>query len=207
MSSKVLSRPICSSTVYVKPSFWFKVWIWELFCVLTICTYASHVLQRDYFCVSVHHHDKRILYSGACLVQAIVPSEEIGWAQVSELALKWVQWMACAWHARWHNGFHGFTPWPCGFNQGDSNSINKKSYALGLWACISVPLHWRWTEQAKADLLWDWNPSLGPIYTGDWEPSTAVCFFVNFVMASHSGDNPLEDLAKFGYNLNMKLHF
>jgi hypothetical protein len=48
---------------------------------------------------------------------------------------------------------------------------------------------------------------LGPIYTGDWEPSTAVCFFVNFVMASQSGDNPLEDLAKFGYNLNMKLHF
>jgi hypothetical protein len=26
-------------------------------------------------------------------------------------------------------------------------------------------------------------------------------------MASQSGDNPLEDLAKFGYNLNMKLHF
>ncbi len=72
---------------------------------------------------------------------------------------------------------------------------------MGPWACISV--HWRWTERAK---LWDWNPSLGPIYTRDWEPSTAV-YCVNFVMASQSGDYPQEDLAKCGYNLNMKVHF
>ncbi len=87
------------------------------------------------------------------------------------------------------------------------------------------------TVLTKRATLWDYEPALvylytgdgqskqkltyfgtetlhlGPIYTGDWEPSTAVCFFVNFVMASQSGDNPLEDLAKFGYNLNMKLHF
>ncbi len=30
---------------------------------------------------------------------------------------------------------------------------------------------------SKVDLLWDWNPSLGPIHTGDWEsPQRAVCF-------------------------------
>jgi hypothetical protein len=30
-------------------------------------------------------------------------------------------------------------------------------------------------------------------------------FGVNFVISNQSGDHPLEDLAKFGYNLNMKL--
>jgi hypothetical protein len=32
-------------------------------------------------------------------------------------------------------------------------------------------------------------------------------FGVNFVISNQSGDHPLEDLAKFGYNLNMKFKF
>ncbi len=84
------------------------------------------------------------------------------------------------------------------------------------------------TKRAK---LWDLEPALVYLYTGDgqnmesWRTlglkpfirahlhwrlralNSSVNFFVNFVMASQSGDNPQEDIAKFSYNLNMEVHF
>lgn len=151
MSSKVLSQPICATTVYVKPSSWFKAWIWELFCVLTICTYASCVLQQDYCCVSIYHHDKWILYSGVCHVQAIVPSEP------KFLNLQW----------------NGYNEWPVPDTHDDIMAfMDLHNGHVDLIKEIQTAL----TKRAK---LWDHEPAL--VYTGQSEKSWPTLGLKSFI--------------------------